>query len=196
MQTQELDRIRYITQSYEALKGLKMVPFGLFMIILAFRDLGWTGLGKTGDCTFTLPLFAAMLVLYIIAGQYYTRSFGIVRTLPKNAPLVYGLILMSIFFGAVALEVAVKPPISLVGLTIGALLVYAGARTRRVYSLAAGGFMLLVSLIPLLFPGTVSGAEFGTFGFWWNLLLGLTWTILGLAEHWKLVKAMKPTRGG
>ncbi len=196
MQTNDLERIRYITQSYEALKGLKMVPFGLFMILMAIRELGWTGLGKQGDCTYTLPLFVLLLGLYIAADQYYTRTFGIVRVLPRTSSLVSGLILLSIFFGAVAIEVAVKPPISLMGLTIGALLVYAGARSRRAYYMSAGAAMGIISLIPLLFPATVSGNMFATFGFWWNLVMGLAWTVLGLADHWKLVKAMQPVRGG
>ena len=93
MQTHDLERIRYITQSYEALKGLKMVTFGLFMIVMAAGQLGWTGLGEQGDCTFTLPLFAFLLVLYIAADQYYTRTFGIVHALPHAPSLVFGLII-------------------------------------------------------------------------------------------------------
>jgi hypothetical protein len=193
MQTQELDRIRYITQTYEALKGLKMVPFGLFMMVIAFRDLGWTWLGETGDCTYTAPLLVMLVGLYFAIDKYYSRTFGVVRVQPKSSPLVYGLILMSIFFGAVAVEVAVKPPISLIGLTISALLIYVGSRTRRGYYIAAGVVMAGISLVPLL-PG--SNRSFGTFGFWWNMLFGVTWTVLGVVDHWMLVRAMKPTVGG
>ncbi len=194
MQAQELDRIRYITRTYEALKGLKMVPFGLFMIVIAFRDLGWTWLGKAGDCTYTLPLFVALVGLYFAIDTYYSRTFGVVHILQKNPPLIYGLILISIFFGAVALEIVVKPPISLMGLAISGLLIYAGSRTHREYYIVAGAVMAGISLVPLLLPG--SSRLFNTFGFWWNVSFGLVWTALGLVDHWKLVKAMKPVQGG
>jgi hypothetical protein len=194
MQTQELDRIRYITQTYEALKGLRLVPIGLFIIITSFRQLGWTGLGEQGDCTYTLPLFAVALALYIIVDQYYQRSFGTVRV-SKNTPLLPILALLGIFFTAVALEIGLKTSVSLVGLAIGALLIYSGVITRRFYYMIAGAAMLAVSLVPFFLPTAVSGKPFSTFGFWWNMLIGATWIVLGLLDHWKLVQAMKPVQG-
>jgi hypothetical protein len=194
MQTSDLERIRYITQTYEALKGLKLVPFGLFIVISSFRQMGWTGLGNEGDCTYTLPLFVVILALYIVADQYYTRTFGRVRVF-KNTPLLPVLILLGILFASIVLELALKTSVSLIGLTIAALLIYSGVKTRRFYYTVAGAAMLAISLVPLFLPPVVSGKPFSTFGFWWTMLIGVSWIVLGLLDHWKLVHAMKPVQG-
>lgn len=192
---QDLDRIRYITHYYDALKGLKAVPFGLFMLVMAARGLGWTGLGKEGDCTYTLPLLLFVIALYFAADRYYTRRFGYVRVSNPQVNMLASLGLVALFFGIIALEVVVKPPISLIGLFIGAALVYSGLRTRRVYYSAAGVVMCLVSLVPLLLPAFHSAGPFATFGFFWNFALGVTWVALGLADHFRLVRSFKTIEG-
>ncbi len=192
---QDLERIRYLTRYYDALKGLKAVPFGLFMLVMAARGLGWTGLGKEGDCTYTLPLLILVIALYFAADRYYTRSFGFVRASAPQVNMLASLGMVALFFGIIALEVAVKPPISLIGLFIGVWLVYSGLRTWRAYYSVAGVVISLVSLVPLAVPVFRAGNAFATFGFFWNFALGMTWVALGLADHFRLVRSFKMVQG-
>ncbi len=134
--------------------------------------------------------------MYFVADRYYTRTFGVVRITSKTTSMAALLIILSIFFGAVAIEVAVKPPIRLIGLLIAGLLIYSGLITKRNHYSIVGAVMAGFALVPLFFPSIFSIERFNSFGFWWNMIMGLTWTALGLIDHWILVRSMKPVRGG
>jgi hypothetical protein len=101
---------------------------------------------------------------------------------------------VTVFFGIVILEVAVKPPFSLIGLMISLLMIYSGIRTRRWYYWLVGLVLGVLNLLPLMAGYTWK--TFGTFGFWWNTSLGLAFCILGLLDHFRLVSALKPLPGG
>jgi hypothetical protein len=193
---QDLERVRYITRYFSALQGLKMLPFGLFMILIATRDLGWTWLGTAGDCSYTLPMFLLAGILYVVIARYYSRRFGIVQQKDVDTRWIWGILLVAVFFGIVLLEVAVKPPFSLIGLLISLLLIYSGIRTRRWYYWAAGLVLAVLNLLPLLAGSTWKAFAFKTFGFWWNVSLGLVWCALGILDHFRLVSALKPLPGG
>jgi hypothetical protein len=193
---QNLERVRYFTSHYEAFKGLKMVPFGIFMILLSTRGLGWTWLGKEGDCTYTLPLLFVMIGLYFAASRYYDHHFGVVQSRRVEYSWLYGILLLSVFFGAVVLEVAITPPFSLIGLTIGGLLIWVGISTKRQWYLGAGIVMILFSLLSGFLGSNAPGNSFSTFGFWWNFTLGLVWVVLGLMDHWRLVKEFNTIQRG
>jgi hypothetical protein len=195
------ERVRYVTRNFNGLQGLKLLPFGLFMILIATRDLGWTWLGTAGDCSYTLPLFLLMGILYMGIGRYYSRRFGTVRQKDMESQWLLGIALVAVFFGMVVLEVAVKPPFSLIGLLISLLLVYSGIRTRRWYYWLVGLVLALLNLLPLLAGTTwktfaISTEAAGTFGFWWNTSLGMAFCLLGLMDHYRLVSALKPLPGG
>lgn len=189
---QDLDRIRFVTRYYSALQGLKLVPFGLFLIVMSFRSLGWTGLGKSGDCTYTLPLLVLMFILYFVIGRYYTRRFGEVQPVREDAAWWKGMLPLGILVVAIALETIFLPRFSLAGLALAAMLIYSGIVTRRPHYWVAGAAMIVVSLLPLAVGADPTSQIYGTMGFVWSLTFGIVWTAIGLIDHFVLVRAFKP----
>jgi hypothetical protein len=191
-----VERARYITQNYSALQGLKLLPFGLFMMLTSTRDLNWTWLGPQGDCTITLPMLIAAILLYFVIDRYYARRFGMVRQKHVDTQWLMGIAFLGLVFGVIILEAAVRPPFSILGLLISLLLVYAGLRTHRWYYWVVGLALALLNLLPILAGFTWRTFASGRFGFWWNISLGLAWVVLGVLDHLRLVSALKPIPGG
>lgn len=191
----ELERAKYFTGYYDALKGLKMVPIGLFLLALSTRDLGWNLIGREGDCTYSLPLLLLVIALYFAADRYYAHRFGSVQPRQPNSILIWSILGMSVFFGVVVLEAAVKLPFSLIGVVIGAALLFSGWKTHRAHYIIGGAVMLVLGLLPLM-PGLADPEAFMPFGFWFNFALGLLWTLLGLLDHFMLVRGMKSVQEG
>ena len=189
----EFERAKYLTSYYDALKGLKLVPVGLFLLVLSTRDLGWNLIGREGDCTYSLPLLLVVIALYIAADRYYVRRFGTVQPRQPVSTLVWSAVALAVFFGVVVLEAAVKLPFSLIGVVIGAALLFSGWRTRRLHYTIGGAVMVVLGLLPLI-PGLADPAVFMPFGFWFNFTLGLLWTVLGILDHFMLIRGMKPVQ--
>ena len=186
----EMERAQYITRNFQALQGLKLLPFGLFMLLMSTRDLGWPWLGEAGDCTYTLPMFLVCIILYMVIDRYYKRRFGSVQQKDASTQWLLGIAMMGAFFGLLIFEVAVKPPFSLIFLLISALLIYAGIRTQRWYYWAIGVVLIALNLLPVILSLTREDLISGMFGFWWNFALGLGWCVIGLLDHIRLVRGM------
>lgn len=171
-----------------------MLPFGLYMILLSTRGLGWGWLGAEGDCTYTLPLLLLAIGLYVAISRYYDHRFGVVQ--PERAQFRWlpGIVFLTIFFGAVLLEAAVKPPFSLIGVLVGALLIWSGVSTNRRSHLWVGAGIILLSLLAVIFPAG-EGNPLATFGFWWNAVIGLAWVVLGIVDHFTLIRHLNALHG-
>jgi hypothetical protein len=191
----KLERAKYLTGHYDALKGLKLVPIGLFLLVLSTRDLGWNLIGREGDCTYSLPLLLLVIAMYFAVDRYYARRFGSVQPRQPNSALIWSIVSMSVFFGVVVLEAAVKLPFSLIGVVIGAALLFSGWKTHRIHYIIGGAAMLVLGLLPLT-PGLANPEALMPFGFWFNFTLGLLWTVLGLVDHFILVRGMNLLKEG
>src|SRR5688572_7265615 len=79
----DLQRLRYVTERYEHLQGLRLVPMGIpFLFSALWRDgeLTWVpGIDGSGARMWFLALVALAVGLSFIAKTYYQRRFGIVR---------------------------------------------------------------------------------------------------------------------
>ena len=192
----DLERANYFTMYYDALKGLRLVPLGLFMVLIALRDrYDWAWLGSTGDMTYTLPLLLLMIGLYFAASYYYSRRYGSVQPRNRETQWAWGCGMMVLFFVAIFVDMRAGLPISTVSLWISALLLIAGWKSRRVHYLLAGTVMTILTLMPLM-PGIENPMQFMPFSFLFGITLGLLWIMLGLVDHFILMREMRPVQGG
>ena len=182
---EDLKRIEQITRNYEALQGLKILPLGLYFLILA---LGW--LGEQGDCTFTLPALIGALILYGLIGKYYQRRFGQVKPLQRNLgkEILVLIVAFVVFWLASYFDYSLNLSINLVGLTIaaGLILVFSQPSQRfRIHYLVMGVLVALISLLPLM--GISRGGEIiQPPGPVFNLLVGLVIIVGGIFDHYLL----------
>ena len=186
-------RVRYITRNFDALQGLKMVPFGLYFLAMG---AGW--LGKQGDLSLSLPAFVLTLLVYWLTGRYYTRNFGRVNSersnLVNNFFLPLAVIL--ILWVAAAVDYSMRLPVSAFGLTLAIILLIwwwlQEQRTRIHYAVMAG-LIALISLAPLggVGEGWLIIQPPGTL---FHLLIGAIFVIGGILDHLILVNGFTQRR--
>lgn len=186
-------RVRYITRNFDALQGLKMVPFGLFFLAMG---AGW--LGEQGDLSLSLPAFVLTLLVYWLISRYYTRNFGHVNSERSNLVNIFFLPLavILILWVAAAMDYSMRLPVSVFGLTLAIILFFwwwlQEQRTRIHYAIMAS-LIALISLAPLAGigegwliiqpPGTV-----------FHLLVGAIFVMGGILDHLILVKGFNQGR--
>src|SRR5436305_5180436 len=103
MTTRDLDRIRFVTQHFTELQGLRMVPFGMIIVCAGLMNFfpSW----PRGILLLTLPLFVGSIVMIFWMLSYY-RSFGEVK--PRPAVLDTELAALSIYGSADPAPLAVE----------------------------------------------------------------------------------------
>lgn len=192
----ELERAKYFTMYYDALKGLRLVPSGLFMILIAMRDsFDWTLLGTTGDLTYTLPLLLLMFVLYFAANYYYIRRYGSVQPRNQETQWVIGCGMLLLFIVVIMLDMRAGLPLSLISAFIGAGLLFSGWKSHRAHYLIGGAVMAVLTLLPII-PGMDDPTRFMPFSPLFSFTLGLVFVVLGVVDHFILVRELRPVREG
>ncbi len=82
---QHLQRVRYVTENYRELQGLRITPLGLFLLL--WGTLRWLG-APTSLTDSPLPFLLALLLGILsnkIADSYYRSRFGYVEPASWNA---------------------------------------------------------------------------------------------------------------
>lgn len=185
--------VRYITRNFDALQGLKMVPFGLFFLAMG---AGW--LGEQGDLSLSLPAFVLTLLVSWLISRYYTRNFGRVNSERSNLVnnFLLPLAVILILWVAAAIDYSMRLPVSVFGLTLAIILFFwwwlQEQRTRIHYAIMAS-LIVLISLAPLAGIGEgwliiqPSGTVF-------HLLVGAIFVLGGILDHLILVKSFNQGR--
>jgi hypothetical protein len=183
----DLERLRAVTQHFEELQGLRLVPAS---VALAFAGLGalWTSLldEHTG-----LAVFLALLILGVggalVLGRWYERRFGVVEPTQSQRrrwalACAGGLVAVTL---AALVDAGLRPPVIVFGLTLaGLLFVYwRSLGGPRGHHLVAVGLVAAASLLPLAGLGRsqAAGAVF--------LALGAAYAVAGVLDHRSLVAA-------
>ncbi|MFO7539122.1 MAG: hypothetical protein R6X32_13850 [Chloroflexota bacterium] len=193
---QSIERIEYITQNFNLLQGLRVVPFGLFILVdaAAYAWLPWYRIWRPLT---PLALFGLAVALSILANGYYSRHYGEVRPLQQPssrleaATLLAGVVLMVI---GGALDRHYQLPLSLFGLAMSAFLLgalYLFNGTLRLHYLALAVIVAALSLLPL--TGIVAAAHlFGPDGHYGQITIGLGLIVIGLGDHLLLARTLSP----
>ena len=86
-----LERVRHVTANYRCMQGLRMVPFGLYLVLSALTKTVWWPDGPF--LREPVPEVVG-IVLALIAAQriarYYARTYGDVQSLPRTVPWIVG----------------------------------------------------------------------------------------------------------
>ncbi len=171
----DLKEIRFVATNFSNLQGLRAIPLSLLLVVICYWANGIHGPARD----FLVPVMgvAGSLLLVLIIDRYYLHTFGRVERTPESRRLEW---LVSAIGGILALaafwmDVSIKLPVSLVGLTMAVSLL---ADYIRITWLVKGRFLFyypigaillaLVSVLPLL---GVSG--------WWQAF-GLRSQLLGI----------------
>jgi hypothetical protein len=187
-----LQRLRYVTERYEQLQGLRLVPLGIpFLLSSAWRGgrLTWvpwtTGIGAR---MWFVTLVASALALSLLAKTYYERRFGDVQSaVTLKAPLA-AFVFTALFIVSAALRPEVQSAVSIPAVIIALGLGYvgmAGGVLRPHYLTMAVGVGLFAFLGPL-------GIPVHTREVLWDQLIGTGFVVIGAGDHLLLRRALMP----
>jgi hypothetical protein len=164
----ESNKIRFIATSYVNLQGLRNVPIGIFILLIALLTNGsglvgaplWTlGLAEVAKYSAVLGvIIVGTIVSIILIDKYYFHYFGQVKRTPESSRFewliqIVGSILL---VGALWLDITFRLPVSCIGLVFAAALIaeylrltwLVGVRFLIYYPLGAI-FTAFVSILPL-----------------------------------------------
>jgi hypothetical protein len=185
-------RLRYVTERYEQLQGLRLVPLGIpFLLSSAWREglFTWVpGASGAGSRIWFVALFLFALGLSVSAKIYYQRRFGDVRTAaPIRAPIAASAF-TAVLLAAVSLQDLLQSPISIpsvvLALGVGCLGVSGGVIRPHYLAVAAtvGVFALSGAL----------GVAFQVRDVLWDRMIGMSFLVIGIGDHLLLRGTLVP----
>lgn len=198
----EMQRVRVVTANYNYLQGLRLVPFGVWLLLNAIIDAGWYLPAWIPDWlivgTYILGPFVA-LVLYWLIGRYYNHIFGYVQPMQSasTSKLAWKWNVVIIVSATVWLVSFLQRPslsISVTGLLLAGMCLI---NWWQMKSFSTHYFFVAVAL------GAASGLALLSL---WNdvpiaskslllVLLALYFILRGIIDHLLLVRTLKPVLG-
>ncbi|MGF1473544.1 MAG: hypothetical protein ACFB50_17625 [Rubrobacteraceae bacterium] len=196
-EVRDLERVRYVTENYERLQGLRNVPLGLIAFVTGASMLlpssstyfGYV-VGEVFFYALILMLIATVL-LYFVAGNYYERRFGWVQTFSmKRKQVVAVATAIGVLLGVGSVNLVFQPPIHMIWVVWGlsAAAIYWPERRFRMHYVAIGVLVVGASFLPLFGITSVSLA-YETGGL--LAFLGVFYLVGGILDHLLLVRTMK-----
>jgi hypothetical protein len=190
-----ITKAQAITRHFGVLQGLKSIPFGLLMLIIAFRNLGGTGLGDGGDCTFTAIMFVIAIGAMVAINNYYTRIFGKARPTDPTTMTWATAIVFSLFLVLVLFETYFMPPFSVLGFGVAVAFFAVGVYSKRYYYLAFGVLIAVAAFMPLFMNQSLGNPIFGSLGFVMLSITGVSVIIVGIIDHFYLLREARLRAG-
>ena len=186
----DLARIRYVTGRFRQMQGLRLLPWGLFLMLGAGKMLGWYP--PALEAHFGYVELAGLVVcvgLYLWIHAYYRRAFGHVEAEPA-APWKDVLLVLLVLAAAVA-DGVLALPVSVFGLALASVFFAAYAEWReRVHFLVVGFFLVGASLVPLWFSAS-GDPVWGSSGVLF-FLFGAGMVVGGVFDHRLLLRVLPP----
>jgi hypothetical protein len=187
-----LQRLRYVTERYEHLQGLRLVPLGLpFLLSAAWRGGHLTSLPGTsgmGPRVWFAALVALAVALSLLVKVYYERRFGDVQsTVRLEAPLA-AFVFSALFILAASLQRETHPALSIPAVIVALGLGYlgiVGGLLRPHYVVMAISVAAFAVLGPL-------GVPYHTRDVLWDQLIGVGFVVIGVGDHLLLRRTLVP----
>jgi hypothetical protein len=186
-----LQRLRYVTERYDQLQGLRLVPLGIpFLLSAAWRDgefawvPGTTGLGAH---IWFVSLITAAVGLSTLAKTYYQRRFGKVQSVAtvKTPLAAFAFTVMFVLAASTQADpTSISVPAIIVALGLGYVGLVGGM--ARLHYLAMAG---VVALFAMLGP---FGVPVHTRDVVLDQLLGIGFIVTGLGDHLLLRDTLMP----
>lgn len=193
----DLERVRYVTENYEQLQGLRNVPLGFVVLALGVFMLSSASLPPfspvASDVFFygSFALLAVAFLLYFVIGNYYERRFGWVHTSSiKRKQVVSAITGITVLILIGIVNLVFQPPIHMIWLFWGLALtvIYWRERRFRMHYIAIGLLVSALSFMPLL---DISRTEPIHDAGGLILFLGILFVVGGFLDHLLLVRTMK-----
>jgi hypothetical protein len=193
MEDRRLDRIRGVTDNYFFWQGLRLVPMGAALLVVALRWTAWWPLGDSwSDVALLIVLVGGLMASWAI-GSFYRRTFGDVRGRPgahARRETLKWLIVYPVMAGALVVDGLLRPPVFVTGPVWGAATAaywWSTGRGRPHYLVAAVllGLFGLLPALGLLEPGKAAMPAFFA-------LLGFIYMVGGVLDHFELKRLLGP----
>jgi len=169
-----ISQMRFISENYSTLHGLKAVPLGLCLFLVSL----WANLVSYPVRNFTLPIVFLLgtLLFSITVSQYYKHTFGEVKPMHANRPTywivqgVWGLLGLAAFF----VDANLSLPINFIGLVFASTFLFDKPKVTipfnkfSIVRLITAIIIILVSITSLFLGKN-----------WWEIL-GVRTTIIGV----------------
>lgn len=184
-----LQRIRYVTSHYQEIQGLRIVPLGAWLILLAIAEANRSVLPPAPQVAMVIMVFYLLagffvLLFYRIIGAFYERRFGSVNPLLQSKSRAFsgclrgGGFLFVLYVGLTASNPQLPYVVTLLLMLFLISVAWRSGWYRKDYVVLVA---FLVSIYSI--PGSVTTM----------LLNGCTVILGGLLDHFLLVRTLKHT---
>jgi hypothetical protein len=188
-QTDALDRINAITANFFFWQGLRWVPLGAALLVIALALAPGSLVPRSWGSPLLLASTAVALWTSTLIGRWYARSFGRVRGIPgqhARRTRTKWLVVYPALVIALLIDAILKPPVLISGIAFAAAIEAYRRSTgggRLHYVIASGVFAVLTfaPTLGLAVPG--KNALDLLVG-----MLGATYVIGGLLDHRELTR--------
>jgi hypothetical protein len=203
---EDFDRVRFLTENYTQLQGLKWIPIGLYFLFYGafsllffdepfFNEPFYGTIQASLAVLLTVSVVAGVLWLHRVAGRYYERRYGHVRHRPwyeDRQPLsvVLGICVLLVLF---LVNWIVHPPVDLALLAFGTAMFVScwPDRRFRLHYLIMTALFVGASFLPLLGVWSTNLMQEPSTGNVFTLFFGLYYVVGGIFDHLLLVRTMK-----
>jgi hypothetical protein len=187
-----LQRLRYVTERYDQLQGLRLVPVGIpFLLSAAWRDgrltwVPWTG--GAGVRIWFAVLVTCSVALSLRARTYYERRFGDVRSAATIKTPLAAFVFTGLFILSASLHPEGHTGVSVPALILALGLGYVGMAggLMRPHYLVIATCVAGVALLGLL------GVPHHTRDVLWDQLIGMGFVVIGVGDHLLLRRTLVP----
>ena len=189
--TTDLQRIRYVTENFAFLQGLRSLPLGLLFLLFAAGMAGWNLFvpAQVGflEGVIILACFGASWWI----GTLYKRRFG--RVERKRSRAWDYVIVIAATVIAVEIDLYASLPVDLLSLTLSGFFIWMYVDWKeRIHYLVIGTVLVGVCLAPLLPSAGFDGRLWGEGGAAFIAAMCLGLIIGGLLDHRLLVRTLPP----
>jgi hypothetical protein len=195
MITQQMNNIQNTIRNFNYLQGLRVVPFGLFILFDVTVLSVWEWYVRWRPYS-QLGFMMVALLFAILIHKFYISQFGIVRNLPArqnvhwivlNTILITSIVLMPIAGG---LDRHIGFSVSLMGLALTGVLGSSYFLLKRWYIAFLAVMVFLFSVLPL--TGIYSSQMvFGPEGNIGTIVVGFGLLFGGIVDHMILIRSMR-----
>ncbi len=188
----DLKRLRFVTERYPHLQGLRLLPLAVpFLISALWRNgqlAGFPGTAGRGAAYWFLGLTLAALVVSTLMGTYYSRRFGSVEPTTRVHSLLAGVGYLSVLAAAIWAQDQFQTTLSIPIVLIALGLCYVGATggQLRTHYLALGALALLFAALGPF------GASFHAREVLLDALIGFGFILIGVGDHRLLRGTLQP----
>ena len=190
----DLSRMRYVTEHYAQMQGLRLVPLGVPFLASGAWRAGWLrGLpaadGHGAAYWFCMGLAVAVAMSFAVRA-YYRRRFGLAQPLPGRNGVVTLMAFVASFMVLVAMQDELHWRVSIPALFVAVVFAYLGlvqGRLRQHYLALAGACLIFASL-------GILGVPLHERDVLLDFLIGGGLIAAGIGDHLVLRNTLQPPR--